>query len=371
MKLSRLLSTSFLAVIVFFSVAVSSHHSVSPHFDTSKEIVIENAVVTEWKFVNPHAYLYFDVLSTNGEVDSWRCESSGATVLRRVGWTKETLKPGQKVTIIGNPAWREENVCSIDSIILENGTVIGRWENLADSSGDNGQFAVPETATIPRPATLDNGQPNISGNWVTLSFGRNRKGGQPPPFGRLQSGPSWGGFTLTDQGLELAENYDARYDDPSLLCQPINIISGWNHDIEINEIIQDDDKITLRYGFTDFVRTIYLNVDEHPENITASIGGHSIGKWQDDTLIVDSIGFKPGVLLSQGGVQHSENLHVVERFKRDMTSNELVREYTLSDPGLFVGLYEGVDYMRMTDEPYVPYDCLELSGKNNQRPSND
>ena len=371
MKTSKLKATILSILCGLNSITASSHHSSSPHFDSSRQVSIEDATIVEWKFVNPHSYLYFDVTSDDGEVVHWRCESSASTVLRRVGWTKETLRPGQKVSIRGDAARREANVCSLDWIKLEDGTTLSRWENISETFARNGQFARPQPAVQVRPAKLANGQPNISGNWVTLSFGRGSKGGQPGPQGRSQRAPFWGGYQLTPKGLELAQNYDPRFDDPSLDCHPINIITGWNHDIEVNEIIQQDNKIILKYGYVDFVRTIHLDTKEHPDKLVPSTGGHSIGRWQDDVLIVDTVGFKPGVLLSQGGVPHSKNLHVIERFYRNPHNNELMREYQLTDAEMFAGVHEGVDYMQMTDAPYVAYDCLELGGKNNQRSSVD
>lgn len=343
-----------------------AHHSEAPHFDADIELIIENASIVEWKFVNPHSYLYFDVASDDGDATNWRCESSAATMLKRNGWTDETLARGELVTIVGSPARREANVCSLKSITLADGRVIGRNDNVAGATVTTATaFERVDQGEISRPYAHETGQPNISGAWLTLSFGPGSKGGEAPPPD--QGEPIWGGYELTELGLEKAREYDVRYDDPALNCHPINIIQGWNHDINVNEVSQYDDKIVLQYGFVDFVRTIYLNMDQHPDDLEPSVGGHSIGRWVDDVLVVDTIGFEEGVLLHQGGVRHSENLHVTERFYRDRETNELVRNYTLSDPDYFVGLHEGVDYMEMSSAPYSPFNCVELSGANNQR----
>jgi hypothetical protein len=361
-NIKKTLPVLMLAATSVLSCNTFAHHSSAPHFDKDNILVIENASIVEWKFVNPHSYLYFDVTSDDGELVHWRCESTAATMLRRNGWTADTLTVGQKVTIKGEAARREDNVCSLTSITLADGTEIGRSDNVADAIA----AAPEETGPIERPARLSNGQPNFSGTWLTLSFGPGSKGGEPPP--NLQGAPTWGGYELTAKGLELAEKYDVRFDDPSLHCHPINIIEGWNHDVNVNEIFQYDDKIVLQYGFVDFVRTIHLGMDEHPANIVPSVGGHSIGHWEDDVLVVDTVGFEPGLLLHQGGVHHSANMHIVERFHRDSETNELVREYTISDPEYFVGLRKGIDYMGMTNAPYTPFNCVELSGANNKRP---
>ena len=356
------------AMVIMFSAAAFAHHSVSPHFDLSKEIILENAEVIEWKFANPHSYVFFKVTDQQGDNQEWRCEISAATSLRRSGWSADTIRPGQIVTIKGAPGRREANLCSLMSIKFADGTVLQRVRGQGVTKISNTTKAKePTSDKQDRPLRLENGQPNISGNWISLSFGRNAKGGSPSP--RNQGAPTWGGYTLTPTGLAAAENYDFRFDDPTLSCHLINIIYGWNKDTNVNQITQTDDTVTLQYGFVDFVRTIYLNKDSHPEDLTPSVGGHSIGKWEDDVLVVETIGFEPGVLLTKGGVHHGSELRIIERFQFDTESNELVRHYSMTDPEYFVGTNEGVDYMAISETPYTPYNCLNLSGKNNQRPN--
>jgi hypothetical protein len=73
-----------------------------------------------------------------------------------------------------------------------------------------------------------------------------------------------------------------------------------------------------------------MNMAEHPKTIEPGNTGHSIGRWDGDVLVVDTVGFAPGML--NGTVPHSEQLHVVERFRFDTKTRQLRREYTASDP---------------------------------------
>ena len=88
---------------------VQAHHAAAPHFDQDQIIEVEG-VFTKLKLANPHTYIYFDV-TDNGETQNWRCELMSASLLKRLGWTKETFQPGQQFTMKGNPARREDNVC--------------------------------------------------------------------------------------------------------------------------------------------------------------------------------------------------------------------------------------------------------------------
>jgi len=344
------------AVAVLFSLAASpslfAHHSSAPHFDRESEVVVEG-LVTELKFVNPHAYLYFDE-DKDGERVSWRCELSSATRLARTGWSADMFAVGQKITVNGAPARREDNVCFLNSVTLDDGTVITRRDGVTQTR--QAATTAGPSPGAERPVYLENGQPYLQGPWVSRSFGRNSE--------RIRAN-----FTATEAGVAAVGGYEMEFDDPILRCHIVNIFNGWNHDQHVNDIIQTDDTITLQYGFMDFVRTIYVGMEKHPDDIEPSTGGHSIGRWDGDTLIVDTIGFEEGVLSHRDGMKHSDQMHSVERFHYDAEREYLVRDYTVTDPLYLVGETTGQDLMALSDVPYSPYNCLELSGDNNIRPS--
>src|SRR5690606_3985205 len=76
----------------------------------------------------------------------------------------------------------------------------------------------------------------------------------------------------------------------------------------VNRVIQRGDTITIRYGRLGVERTIHLNINEHPDGIEPSRTGHSRGRWDGDTLIVDTTGFEAGLFNSR--TPHSDQLHV-------------------------------------------------------------
>jgi hypothetical protein len=76
-------------------------------------------------------------------------------------------------------------------------------------------------------------------------------------------------------------------------------------------------------------------------------------------LVVDTIGFEPGVIAPP--VRHSEELHIVERFSLDPEKLELRRDYVAEDPVYFVGQYVGSDTVLVADVPYEPHPCDELA----------
>jgi hypothetical protein len=85
-------------------------------------------------------------------------------------------------------------------------------------------------------------------------------------------------------------------------------------------------------------------------------------------LVVDTVGFAPGVLIPMSGLQHSQQLHVVERFSVDAAAATLTREYRAGDALYLRSEWSGRDVMKASAEPFKAFACVELSGKNNQRP---
>src|SRR5690606_20729493 len=134
----------------------------------------------------------------------------------------------------------------------------------------------------------------------------------------------------------------------------------WDFDGPVNRITQHDDRIVIEYGQYGFTRTIHMNVDSHPANVEPSRAGHSIGRWEGNTLVVDTVGFLPGIIAPP--VFHGEKLHVVERFTVDTDNWTLTRSYEATDPDYWIGTYAGTDdVFGIADVPFSPDPCKELS----------
>src|SRR5262245_50707916 len=81
-------------------------------------------------------------------------------------------------------------------------------------------------------------------------------------------------------------------------------------------------------------RTIYMDGRPHPKNLVPSYYGHSTGRWEGDTLIVDTVGFSESFWLDRYGFPHTEKLHLTERFTRT-DSNTIKYDVTVDDPGAY------------------------------------
>jgi hypothetical protein len=163
----------------------------------------------------------------------------------------------------------------------------------------------------------------------------------------------------TAAGRAALEGVDFRSPEgnPRFRCETTSIIFDWSWDGSVDRIIQRGDTISLQYGQHGFTRTIHMAPAEHPVAIEPSRAGHSIGRWDSDVLVVDTVGFLPGLLTGQ--ILHSGELHVVEHFSLDPGSLALTREYTAEDPLYFVGQHTGSDTLYVADVPYEVYGCKE------------
>ena len=92
-------------------------------------------------------------------------------------------------------------------------------------------------------------------------------------------------------------------------------------------------------------RTIYMDGRKHPDTLTPSFYGHSIGSWEGDTLVVDTIGFNEGFWIDRGQIPHTSQLHLIEKYTR--TALDTMRyELTVDDPGAYTSTFTGVSNLR-------------------------
>jgi hypothetical protein len=141
-------------------------------------------------------------------------------------------------------------------------------------------------------------------------------------------------------------------------CAAGSIVSDWGGE-PVNRITQGAGTITIQYGRNGRTRTVHMGMAQHPANVTPSADGHSIGRWENDVLVVDTIGFSPGTLVGQ--TPHSAQLHVVERFSVDPATTTLKREVQADDPVYWTASYTGSTSMILSTVPYAPEPCADLT----------
>ena len=121
-------STAFLV----FAVAATAHHAISVEFDPGQRLTFEG-VVTRVEWSNPHVYFYADIKDRDGKSANWAFEAAGPNQLTRLGWNRNSLKIGDRVTVVACPARGGAHVASARSVVAADGHRMP-----ADSPSDGG-----------------------------------------------------------------------------------------------------------------------------------------------------------------------------------------------------------------------------------------
>jgi hypothetical protein len=364
-------STIFAAAFIGMATPALAHHSFG-QFEMSVPLTL-SGTMTEMHLINPHSYMEIDAVDAQGKKTHMRCEMRAATLLKRSGWTTAMFKSGQHVEIEGHPHRTDPHACYIESFKLGDAPKINR----------NDQFETKAVDTSKRPLLLPDGQPNISGDWAVeqLVLTVPPSGGNGSMIPKSMS-PAYaaGKITLqqvqatqpprpkvvyTAEGQKAADAFKNRSpkDNPWYSCKPTSFIRDWTADWPINRFVQKtangEKVIDITYGLYNFDRRIHVGMARHPDRLKPSYAGHSIGKWEGNTLVVDTIGFTAGVLSPP--TLSSEQMHIVERFTFDPQKFSLRRDYSVTDPVYLAAPYESYDIMYLSDVPFQKQPCKDMT----------
>ena len=109
------------------TVTAMAHHGRAAY---TQDVITLEATVTEFRFINPHVQLYFDITNEAGEVERWQGELTAPNRLARGGWTKTIFEPGDKLTLTGLAARNDGKAILIQEIILPSGDSVPLRETL-------------------------------------------------------------------------------------------------------------------------------------------------------------------------------------------------------------------------------------------------
>jgi hypothetical protein len=228
--------------------------------------------------------------------------------------------------------------------------------------------ATPSAASQAPTPRLANGKPDMTGSWnVVAGPGNGGAAAYNPPFpANRRCGPTQtrckvpnDNFTVDYAWISPSrywmnlngpvykpEHWDKIQEmdmwtnkfDPIMTCQPMGIPRQG----EPRRIFHTANDITLFYTYSDYgggnreYRMIPTDGRQHDANQArqATYLGYSVGKWEGDTLVIDSISFVDSTWLGRGGLFHSGDMRIVEKFTRK--GNELLHEMTIYDPESFI-----------------------------------
>jgi len=185
-----------------------------------------------------------------------------------------------------------------------------------------------------RPATSATQAPrkDIFGTWLLA-----------PIANRSTSGPQPMITFLTPAGQKAVSAYDPFKDDPTFRCDPVAIRRVWGAPGTPLEIVRNGGDVVLHHEWMDVRRIVHMNMKTHPKDGPRSSLGHSIGRFDGGTLVIETANYSAGVLNQYveqpgqptRGLLHSAALTSVERLHLDAARQRLVVEIDLNDPVFF------------------------------------
>ncbi|MGE4658112.1 MAG: DUF6152 family protein [Gammaproteobacteria bacterium] len=316
---------SLLAFRVLLTVLpVSAHHS-EAGFDTGKVVAFEGTVI-EYSWRNPHVYIDVESIDRVGSRVVWEIETGATPIMRRSGWTPDSLAVGDVISVRAHPErGTGRNYALLLSLEKVNGST------LAQTSGD------PEVVA----RTTD-----IFGVW---------KGYGPTlrPFRQ-----AFNQTPLTTKGAKAKAEYDFYEDAPAAGCvapsSPHIISTG----LFVTEIELGDGQVVFHNEFFDADRIIYMDGRGHPADQERSTQGHSIGWWEGKILVVDTTHFTDHRIGNGTGVPSGSQKHLIEKFRLSEDGTRLLVEVILEDPEYLLGPFIGMLEWSYTPEfELFRYDC--------------
>ena len=339
--------TRLLKIAIGIAVAVTAawaHHSIAANYDEKKSVTL-NGTVTDVEWNNPHVYINMDVRESNGQYTRWEVEAESTLELRRNGWTKDLIKVGDTVTAEGIQARDGSKLISAKTV-----TVAGKKMSAIAKEVSRAGIKAP-TPRWPDGHPRLGTAPGERGFW-----------GDASPAGLFES--TAGNIRMNREGL-LANIGDASKvapfqpwaaglyeyrqknmlkDDPMAFCLPPGGPRQLQDHYGIQIIEQPDRKRVFIISGGGNRNWRLIDTDGRPlakiEDVTPTYFGYSVGKWDGDMLVVESQAFTERFWFTNGGLPHTENLHLTERISRP-DSATLRYQVTVNDPGAYTRPWTG------------------------------
>jgi hypothetical protein len=333
-----LLSAAFLAVAALGSA--HAHHSRAA-FDLGRSVVLD-ARITEVRWTNPHVFYIGEVVDQRGQKEEWTFEGHSISGLTRQGWSKDTLKVGDRVQIVVNRHRDpQKKFALIDHVRLADGRMV---YSLGKPLPDDSVAAEPSK--------------DFSGNWQ-FKFP-----GTPEEVRRrvlLGAGGPPADLPYTPKGRAQAAAYDANK-NPTYTCEPVSLPTLLMAVYQYKWIREPDRIVIRKEHFDNADRVVHLKQTAPPRDYQPNPLGFSVGRFEaDGTLVIETTGFSPVRWGSVPGVDSSDKKRIVERYKLIEGGRAMSLSYTMEDTEYFTGPFtRSGTFVKKPDSDFAPQPPCDL-----------
>jgi hypothetical protein len=327
----------------FLVLPLTAHHEITAKFDPAKTTNLRG-IVTNVDWANPHVHIFMNV-GTGNNLVNWAVELESVVDLQRAGFKRDTVKPGDSIAVEGIAARDGSKQVWGNSVVLTAGNK--RVFNVPDEP------ARPAAAGGPVPRWPD-GKPRLgpttgtTGYWakpsasILVEKGVNVRANKNGLLANIADVDKVAPFQRWARDLFELRQKNRLADDPQYLyCLPPGGPRQFQEAYGV-QFVEDKEhqRIFVFVGSVDRNwRLIYLDGRQQVGQVRGDADnplyyGRAVGKWEGDSLVVDTKGFNEKFWFSNGGLPHTDKLHLVERFTRT-DANTLKYEVTVDDPGAY------------------------------------
>jgi hypothetical protein len=329
-------------LLLLAALPSSAHHVIAAKFDTSKSTHLQGTI-SKVDWLNPHVHVFIDVKDAKGTFTNWAVELESVVDLERSGFTVNTVKPGDLLVV--------------DGPVARNGSH-QIWGNSVTAAGRKIFNVTPATPPVvkksePTPHWPD-GQPRLgalpgqTGYWAFPSAsslvenGVNVQMDQNGLLKNIADASKVAPFQPWAHDLYVLRQRNYLKDDPMFLnCippggprqfqSPYGIQFLENRDRQRVFVAMGGANRNYRILFLDGRKQVGLRNGDDDNPLYY---GRSVGKFEGETLVIDTKGFNEKFWFSNGGLPHTDQLHLIERFTRT-DFDTLKYEVTIDDPGAY------------------------------------
>ena len=323
---------------VAVTAPAAGHHSAA-RFDLTQSVTVDG-VVSRYEWANPHVYIYVAETNAAGETVEWEIEGQPPAMMRRIGWSRETLAVGDAVRLTGAPSRTASSKQLLLSSLHQAETALFEGPMLrAAMSGDG------ESSDAARPAAG-----GLGGVWLTLAdFGVVASFARPAAR-----------FQLTEAGAAALAAFDEATMSPGIDCIPLPAPAATIVP-DVKRISVDDGTIRIAGEFDGGERVIHVasgGANPGSPARALSLQGHSIGRWEGETLVIETTAFAPHAFGNGLGLTSSPAKRLVERLTLDDDGTGLAYEFELMDPEVLAAPVTGkLRWVYRPDLVFMPEPC--------------
>ncbi len=289
-----------LAVTALAAFPAAAHHSPA-QFDLSQDVILEGTI-REFSWRNPHVYFELEIAGTNGEPVIQRIEAGGASNMTALGFGADSLAVGERVAVQVKPNRRGGNLIALGWLLTKaDGTAIPLHVR-----------AMPPTTPSAVAAS------SLAGTWVPQATGFAELARAAREWPLTEAGRA--AVEATREARDASRSACVPFGPPALMLLPSAVL-----------IEQTDTEVTFRLDVMGAERVVHLGESAHPERLEPSLHGHSIGRWDGDTLVVDTIGYEAHPDGYSFDLPSSASKRLVERFTLAADGRHLDYEAVVED----------------------------------------